>query len=365
MEEKTYSQMKQEFIDFFYNDVKKRLPEHNEIRREGLPRLITFYFTFLSFLMVFVLALLMPKACIYLVPVPFIGFGVLFYLMRNSTTNEIKHGFEGELKKELMSKFSQIFLTNSKWSKAFSNKAFGYGPNEQKEASNISKLIREQKILNPCPWIVFDDVISGDFNGAKINIIETDTRIFNAGTILLIPFLIVWLSFMTMGLFPIIAAIAAVVFSWKIFQYSVFRGVILEFDMPKHFKGHTFFHEKSFRSLKIPFDRKIYKNVKLESVSFENKYRVFSDDQIEARYLLTTAFIERIENLSFAFKAKYIRGSFKDNKLFLAIHTGKDMFSMGNDFKDSDTNTFEILYDEMISVLQVIDVLKLNEHTGL
>ena len=75
--------------------------------------------------------------------------------------------------------------------------------------------------------------------------------------------------------------------------------------------------------------------------------------------------MERIENLSFAFKAKYVRGVFKDNKLTLAIHTGKDMFAMGSDFKDSDAHTFENLYDEMISILQIVDVLKLNEYTGL
>jgi hypothetical protein len=41
------------------------------------------------------------------------------------------------------------------------------------------------------------------------------------------------------------------------------------------------------------------------------------------------------------------------------------MFAMGNDFKDSDSNTFQELYDEMISVLKIVDELKLNQHTGL
>ena len=297
MEEKTYSQMKQEFVEFFYNNIKKRLPEYNETRREGLPRIIVFYVTFLSFLLVIPLALLVPKIGIPLIPVPFIGFGILIYLMRNADTNEVKHGFEGELKDELMTKFSGIFLNNPAWSKAYANKSHAYGQNEQKLLADTTRIIRSQKILNPFPWITFDDIITGDFNGAKINIIETDTRILNAGTILLIPFLIVWASFMTMGLILIVAALALIIFLWKIFQYSVFRGVILEFDMPKHFKGHTFFHEKSFRAIKIPFDHKIYKKVNLESVSFEDKYNVYSDDQVEARYLFTTAFIERIENI--------------------------------------------------------------------
>ena len=75
--------------------------------------------------------------------------------------------------------------------------------------------------------------------------------------------------------------------------------------------------------------------------------------------------MERIEGLSFAFKAKSVRGSFMNNKLTLAINTGRDMFSMGGDFKESDSNVFMQLYDEIISVLQIVDELKLDEHTGL
>ena len=75
--------------------------------------------------------------------------------------------------------------------------------------------------------------------------------------------------------------------------------------------------------------------------------------------------MERVSNLKFAFKAKYVNGSFKNNKLTLAIYTGKDMFAMGNDFKDTNEQTFEELYEEMISILQIVDELKLNEHTGL
>ena len=115
----------------------------------------------------------------------------------------------------------------------------------------------------------------------------------------------------------------------------------------------------------IVIDKKKVSPVMLEKSDFSDKYQVFSDNQIEARYLLTTAMMERIEGLSFAFKAKSVRGSFMNNKLTLAINTGRDMFSMGGDFKESDSNVFMQLYDEIISVLQIVDELKLDEHTGL
>lgn len=50
--------------------------------------------------------------------------------------------------------------------------------------------------------------------------------------------------------------------------------------------------------------------VKLEDVSFERQFEVFSDNQIEARYLLTTAFMERMSEVKKAFQGKNIQFSF-------------------------------------------------------
>ena len=69
--------------------------------------------------------------------------------------------------------------------------------------------------------------------------------------------------------------------------------------------------------------------------------------------------------MKFSFNAKYIRGSFKDNKLVISINTGKDMFAMGSDFKESNFKTFTELFYEITSVMQIVDQLKLDEKTGL
>ena len=92
---------------------------------------------------------------------------------------------------------------------------------------------------------------------------------------------------------------------------------------------------------------------------------VNSTDQIEARYLLTTAFIERFLNIKTAFKAKYIRAEFSDEKLTLLIGTEKDLFSMGNLSQKIAFDTFAELFEELYSVLELIDTLKLNQKTGL
>ena len=387
MEEKSYSQMKQEFIEFYHNEVVKALPKYNKKRKEEYPKLIVFMIGWFSFLALFASLIIYPKLGLYIAPIVVVSWAAMFYMERenlkkNNGQAVIESNMEQELKSKFMDKFLHIF---------FGKLTSDNGIKSLGQTFDVQKFIRKQTILNPFPIVMLGDVISGVFKNTRIGIYEIDTRFYSRDMLILIAFLAVFISFMggaflftlygflvmllditgttflngTRFIFLIPIIILLLLFCKKIFQYAPFQGVIIEFNMNKPFKGHTFFHENSLRAKKIPFDKKKYKKVNLESVTFEKKYNVYSDDQIEGRYLFTTAFMERIENLSFAFKAKYVRGSFKDDKLILAIHTGKDMFAMGSDSKDTDAHTFEILFDEMISVLQIVDALKLNEHTGL
>ena len=144
-----------------------------------------------------------------------------------------------------------------------------------------------------------------------------------------------------------------------------FRGVVVEFAMNKDFEGHTFILDNTKDGKAINVNKNKYSEVKLEDVEFEKDYTVWSDNQIEARYLLTTTFIERLKNLKTSYKAKYTRVSFKDNKIVIAAHTGRDMFKMANAFTKTGKETFIELFNEIASVLEFIEQLKLNKKIGL
>ena len=152
---------------------------------------------------------------------------------------------------------------------------------------------------------------------------------------------------------------------FKLMTNHALRGVLVEFEMNKNFEGHTFIHERANTSRGIKFDRSKFEEVKLEDPEFMQKYVVYSDNQVEARYILTTAFIERFLKMKVAFKAKYIRAAFKDGKITIAINAGRDLFQMANLEKDTDSNTFTELFDEILSVLELINALKLNQKIGL
>ena len=106
--------------------------------------------------------------------------------------------------------------------------------------------------------------------------------------------------------------------------------------------------------------------IKLEDTEFNKKYKAYSSDEVEGRYLITTAFMERFKNLQTAFGAKKAKCSFYGDSLMFAIPIKKNLFEIGNLFTPLDSpKLLERFLDEVISILDMIDYFKLNERTGL
>ena len=281
-----------------------------------------------------------------------------------------------------MPEFLKIFGTQMKWSKDNVYKAI-----------NDLNVYRTLNIMNPYFILTFDDTICGTYKDVKFNILEVDTSVTSVKNLLLYLFMSPFLCgygcfifcFGFSFVFPLaislgklfnndLFTICMILFYglgvplfglFKLVTKVPFRGVLVEFEMNKNFEGHTFILERAVTSSTIKFDQAKFEEVKLEDAEFAEKYIVYSDNQVEARYVLTTAFIERFKNMKTAFKAKFIRAAFKDGKITIAIDAGRDLFQMASLDKDTDSNTFTELFDEILSVLELINVLKLNQKIGL
>lgn len=112
--------------------------------------------------------------------------------------------------------------------------------------------------------------------------------------------------------------------------------------------------------------KKKMNDVKLEDISFDKRFNVYTKDQIEARYLLTPTFMERLKSLETAFGTKGIKCSFFNNRIMFAIPTQKDLFELGSLFTSLKSNkAVEKFYNELNSIHEMIDHFKLNEKIGL
>ncbi|MBR1424860.1 DUF3137 domain-containing protein [bacterium] len=106
--------------------------------------------------------------------------------------------------------------------------------------------------------------------------------------------------------------------------------------------------------------------IKTESSDFEKRFNIYSDDEIEGRYLITPAFIERFQNLETAFGTKNIKCAFVENKIGFVISTKRDLFEIGDLFvRTTNSKYINNFYNEITAILRMIDYFKLNEKIGL
>ena len=103
------------------------------------------------------------------------------------------------------------------------------------------------------------------------------------------------------------------------------------------------------------------KQVNLEDILFSKTWKVYADDQVEARYVLTPALMERMLAVKKLFHGNRLDFSFWGNNLLIAVHTGKDMFETTSLFKSAlDYRKVQEVICQLYSVFSVIDALKLQ-----
>lgn len=144
---------------------------------------------------------------------------------------------------------------------------------------------------------------------------------------------------------------------------TVFRGVFITLDMNKNFNGKTIIKPDTWSHLSPMAN---LKHTTLEDVVFEKKYDVFTDDEIEARYLITTSFMERLVNIKTAFKARRTSCAFYQDKLLIALDTKKDLFEIRSINKPIyNIKQYDDMFDEIFSIINLIEHFKLNQKIGL
>lgn len=149
---------------------------------------------------------------------------------------------------------------------------------------------------------------------------------------------------------------------------TVFQGIVIRFSMNKNFEGTTIIRPKksccsdNYKDLK----KAKLSEVKLEDPEFAKKYVVYSTDQVEARYLITTSFMERFKMIENAFASEFAYCSFKGKSIYIAPHTGTDLFNLCSLVKPiGNSEQFETLFYEFASILELVDYFKLDKKLGL
>lgn len=137
---------------------------------------------------------------------------------------------------------------------------------------------------------------------------------------------------------------------------TVFRGQIIRLHFPRNFTGVTVVRRDAgvFNFLGGLGE---LKKVGLVDPKFEKVFEVYGTDQVEARFLVHPAFMERLLELETALKGKRIRCAFEGGDLIICIEGG-NLFEPGSFFKPLvDPARARRIVDDLASVMRVMDAV--------
>lgn len=155
---------------------------------------------------------------------------------------------------------------------------------------------------------------------------------------------------------------------------TIFRGLFVSADFHKEFQGITLVLPdieqrvlgglgQWLQNLSAKIGNQPGELVKLEDPEFERLFKVFSTDQIEARYILTPSLMARI--LDFQKRHSHpIRLSFIASRVFIAIPTYHNYleppFVLASAKRIADPEILEHYLHELDFILGIVDELNLN-----
>ncbi len=320
-QEKSYYQMRCDFYEKFKTKIRpKILPfEKERLKQKKIADLLFSIFVFLGVLIILYGISSFIFGIVEFCPEMLAGilFSVPFFIFAMVSKIIISKNFERKIKTKVMplvcSSFGKLYWASGRYQ------------------GDIS-LLNNSCIVPYYENSSYDDFFTGEHRGVNFEIIEADyTREEGSGD------------------------------DKK--TVTVFDGVILKLKMNKNFKGHTVIRPDSLLHSK---PAKHLERTILEDVNFEKKFDVYTNDEIEARYLITPSFMERLTNLKTAFFANKVYCAFYMGHLFIGLYTTKDLFSLCSlDKPVDDFRQYNTLFEELLSIVQLIDHFKLDEKTGL
>lgn len=302
MNQEAFKEIKTKFQDGYYKKIKPNLDKYEQKRLKNLK---TCKMVILPLIIVAIILILIFVKDNNLGIVIFMG--LLYFVIKAC----FEKNLENEIKKEVMPIICKCF-ENLNWYQG------QYSPANEFHTTGLVNYYNREN---------FDDIFYGNYNNTKFEIIEAD------------------LDYETSS-------------GKHRSRTNIFRGIILRFVFDKDFNSYTIIRPDSLTKFPI----KNLKRTELEDVIFEKKYDVYTNDEIEARVLITTAFMERLNNIEKLFETKKTYAAFYQDKLYIGLHTGKDMFKICS-LKEPINNAkyFAKIFEEIIAIYRLIDYLKITK----
>ena len=147
-------------------------------------------------------------------------------------------------------------------------------------------------------------------------------------------------------------------------EVATFCGLIIKVPVGKKFTSTLYIYKSGFFINNLYLHAGNENPINLEDPVFEKYFDVYADDQVEARYILTTGFMNRLVSIASKNKNSTVSCSFIDGYMYLALD-GKDWFDIPSDKSFSEIGNWQRVLVDFIDVFRIIDELKVEQNIGM
>lgn len=135
---------------------------------------------------------------------------------------------------------------------------------------------------------------------------------------------------------------------------TVFKGQCLRFAFPKQFYGRTLVTRDAGFFNRFGGGNGMSRAA-LEDPEFEKIFEVYTNDQVESRYLLTPDLMQRLVDLESTFRGGKLKCCFDGGEMYITLEGG-DLFEPGSMFKRlDDPARIRDLLDDFAAIFHIID----------
>lgn len=144
-------------------------------------------------------------------------------------------------------------------------------------------------------------------------------------------------------------------------EEQIFKGLFLITSFNKKFSSNTYILPNSWIKIFKGLPKGV-KIVSLEDPAFEKIFDVYSDNQVESRYLLTPSFMERLIQIS---QEHQLSCSFIDGKMMMALPLKFEFLPSLGLTEALDYSKAKQVLNQLNLFFEVIDTLKLDINIAL
>lgn len=308
---KSYSQMRKEFYKKYTDVIVPKVMEHEKTRKKKL--ILAIFLSSISFIAgCFLLYIIITHGGFTKKNEGIIQLSIILYMFSYFSWYFSKKDFENKIKEKIMPTVCSCF-GDMKWSEG------SYSGGE---------LFARAGIVPEFSHSEYDDIFKGSYKDVHIEIVEPEYEVGSGKH-----------------------------------RRTVFNGIIVKLDMNKSFAGHTVIKPNGLIHLS-PLSQLHF--TELEDPEFNKKFDVYTNNEVDARYLITPSFMERLKNMETAFLASSVSCAFYRKFLIVALKTNKDIFSICSLIKPiDDREQYFRMYEEIVSIIKLIDHFKLSQKIGL